>query len=216
MVTLPKVEIPGLREAVKREQYVRNRAFDCASELVCGVEVHPLTLRKFILLETAMNGMVVPCVFDDDEEAVAHAIQALYFCSPAFVAPKSPKQSFWSRFADGRRQHGFIVKVLRAQPDKRKVFEEIEAWLATAFMDAPKGGGDPDIPTTSHAAYPAYIIDLFAEAELPYTEDEIMDMPLAKLWQLWRLAAKRCRHIPLTSPSDELAVNHIAQIGGNR
>ena len=209
MVTLQTVEIPGFREAVKREAHVRDTAFLDGLELVCGVEVVPLSLRRLIWLEQAHNGFVVPWIWEDDGEAFAHAIHLLYTMRPGYAPPKTPKKSFWRDFISGLHEMLFIKRM--AKRDRLETVKEINAWLGNAFMDAPNASAG-EVRTAPYASYPAYVIDLFADAGLPLTVAEIMDMPLARLWQHWRVAARRVKDIPLTNPSDQLAVEHIAGV----
>ncbi len=210
MVTLQTVEIPGLREAIKRESRVRDTAFLDGMEIVCGVEVHPLSLRRLIWLEQAHNGLIVPWRFDTQGELLAHSLQLVYFCTPQFSIPTSPKYSFWRAFRDGLKRARFFRKALRIAPDE--LIKEVDGWVGEAFMDAPAGGGSSEVPAPSYASYPAYVVDKFSEAGLPFTYDEIMDMPLRRLWQHWRIASRRIHDVKLTNPSDEVAVNHIAGV----
>jgi hypothetical protein len=211
MVTLETVEVPGLREALKREARVRDTAFLDGNEVVCGVEVVPLSLRRLIWLEQAHNGFVVPWRFESDEELLAHSLQLVYFCTPSFVPPHSPRFSFLSSFREGMRQDAFFRKALRANsPDA--IIKEVADWTGEAFMDAPAGGGNNEVKAPSYASYPAYIVDRFAEAGLPFSYDQIMDMPLRRLWQHWRVAAKRMTGAHLTNPSDDLATKVIAGV----
>jgi hypothetical protein len=213
MATLQTVIIPGYAEAIKRETKLRDTAFLDGRELVCGVEVFPLSLRRLIWLEQARNGFVVPCRFDSEAEMLAHALQCVYFCLPEFAPPVSPRFSFWRVFQDGVSQRVFFRKVLRAgSPDV--IIKEVESWLREAFMDAGgSGGGKGEVPCQSYASYPAYIVDAFAAAGLPFTYAEVMDMPLRRLWQHWRVAMRRLHGVALTNPSDLLAVEHLAHHG---
>lgn len=207
MVTLQTVEIPGYADAIKRERLIRDRAFLGGSEIVCGVEVNPITVRRLIMLEHAGNGYVIPCRFIDDNEAVAHAMALLFFCRVGFEVPKSPRYSFVRSAFDGARQHFFIRGILRRM-SRDDFLSEFRAWVEVQFMDAPQGSSER-IADISYAAWPAYLIDLFAEAGNSFHPDEILDMPLARLWQHWRIAASRVRGLKLTNPSDSLAVEAI-------
>jgi len=211
MATLQTVPIPGYADAVKRENRLRDTAFLDGHEIVCGVEVVPLSLRRLIWLEQARNGFVVPCRFESEQEMLAHALQCVYFCLPEFEPPKSPRFSFWQAFQDGVNQRAFFRKALRAgAPDV--IIAEIEEWLNGAFMDMMTGGGTKDeVPPPSYASYPAYIIDRFAEAELPFSYDEILDMPLRRLWQHLRVSSRRIHGATLTNPSDAHAVDYLAR-----
>jgi hypothetical protein len=207
MVTLQTVEIPGYREAVKREAQVRDTAFLDGLEVVCGVEVVPLSLRRLIWLEQAHNGFVVPWIWEGDAEIFAHAVQFLYFLRPDYSPPKSAKESFWQSFKSGLKEQLFINRMARG--DRNEILKELNAWIKDAFMDAPNTGSG-GVMSAPYASYPAHILDLFAEAGLTLTYNEIMDMPLSRLWQHWRLSARRLRDVTLTNPSDDLATKVIA------
>lgn len=209
MVTLETVHVPGLREAIQRESRVRDSAFLDGLEIVCGVEVVPLCLRRLIWLEQAHNGLIVPWRFDSDEETLAHHLQLVYFCTPNFSPPKTPKFSFWRSFRDGMNQQVFFRKAFRSGTPE-VIAKEVAEWLSDAFMDSPSGGGSNEIQGPNYASYPAYIVDKFAESGLTFTYDQILDMPLRRLWQFWRVATKRINDAPLTNPSDDLATKVIA------
>jgi hypothetical protein len=208
MVTLQTVEIPGLRDAIKRESRIRDTAFLDGLELVCGVEVAPLTLRRLIWLEQAHNGLVCPWKFESMDELLAHSVSLLYFCTPNFNIPTSPKFSFWKTVWDGAAQYRFRQKILGWwKPDL--IVSEVGGWVSDSMMDAPQGGGNSEVKAPSFASYPAYIVDKFAQAGLPFTYEEIMTMPLRRLWQHWRICVRRVDEATITNPSDELAVNYL-------
>lgn len=211
MVTLQTVEIPGLREALKREARVRDTAFLDGLELVCGVEVYPLSLRRLIWLEQAHNGLIVPWQFESETELLAHCLQIVYFCSPSYAPPTRPKYRFWPAVREGIRQQAFFRRVLKGR-NADELIKEIQEWHGESFMDAPAGGGGNEIQSPSYASYPAYIVDKFAEAGLPFTYDQILDMPLRRLWQFWRVVTSRLNDIKLTNPSDDLATKVIAGV----
>lgn len=209
MVTLPTVEVPGLAEAVRKERTLRDRAFLGGNEIVAGVIVRQLSLRTVLYLEHAENGMMIPFRFDDDIEVVAHALQVLCFSQPGWTAPEVRHYSFWRHWLSAWREQRFQRRVLR-QIDPLELVKEVREWTDDSFMDCPAGGGG-ELPKKSYASHPAYLVDLFAEAGLGFTYDEIMDMPLKRLWQHWRLAAARTHDVKLTNPSDELAVERAAK-----
>lgn len=210
MVTLPTVEIPGYADALRREHEIRTSAFLGANEVVCGVEVRPLSLRTLVRLEVAMNGFVVPCRFDDDSEAIAHALQVIWFCRPKFDATFGVGSRF-GMFRSGIEIQTFILRTTLVHwRDRLKIAHEVKAWIRDAFMDAPKGDGSQFSRRQSFATYPAHIIDTLHGYGIKATMDEIMDMPLKRLWQHWRVAVKRENpKYPLVNPSDEIAVAAI-------
>jgi hypothetical protein len=211
MVTLETVQVPGYADAVRKEARLRDTAFLDALEIVCGIEVVPMSLRRLIWLEQARNGFVVPCRFDNEDEMLAHALQVVYFCRPSFKVPTTPMYSFWRAFRDGVGQHVFFRKALRSGAPE-VIIKEVEEWLADAFMDSPAGSSE-GVPQASYASYPAYIVDKFGEAGLTFTYSEIMDMPLRRLWQHYRMALRRVNDAKLTNPSDEIRANFVAGVG---
>lgn len=211
MVALQTVEIPGYREAVKKERQLRDAAFLDGNEILMGVEVVPLSLRRLILMEQAHCGFVCPWKWDSDAEIISHAIMVLFYCSPDYLAPKSPRFSFLRAWRDNARFHRLSRSILGKYTPAQLV-DEIGGWLGDAFMDAPTGNADA-VASQSHASYPAYIFDLFGAAGLTHTPDQILDMPLKRLWQHMRIASVRIHEAKLNNPSDQIAVDHIAKVG---
>jgi len=210
MVTLQRVVIPGYAEARRKETTLRDSAYLGGKEMICGIVVHPISLRRLLWLEHARNGLVGQYRFESENEILAHALQVIYFCTPQFEVPDSPKFSFWSSLRQSIQQQAFFRKVLSAYPAET-VIKEVNEWIENALMDAPTGTGNNEVDSPSYASYPTYIVDKFAEAGLPFTFDEIMDMPLRRLWQHWRAAVARINDATLTNPSDMIAVEHIAK-----
>ena len=204
--TLQTVAIPGYADACRKEARVRDTAFLDGLEIVCGVEVYPLSLRRLIWLDMAKNGFVVSCIFDNEREMLAHAVQILYFCSPDFTLPLSPKTNFILSFMDGIKEQQFIRKVMKGRIVS-DVINEVKSWQEDNFMDAPTGGGG--ITGAAYASYPVFIVDAFGDAGLPFTYDQIMDMPLRRIWQHLRISMRRISGLTLSNPSDDIAVTYL-------
>lgn len=211
MATLSTVEIPGFREAVRKERTLRDRAFLGGNEIVAGVVVRQLSLRTVLYLEHAENGFMIPYVFDDDVEVLAHALQVLYFSRPGWVAPEVGSTSLVEAWREGVKTYRFQRQALGGAT-AQEIVKEVRAWLDDSFMDCPAGGGSTDgVQRPSYASHPAHLVDLFAAAGYRFGYDELLDMPLKRLWQHWRLAANRVYEVKLTNPSDDVAVEHIAK-----
>jgi len=206
MVSLHTVEIPGYREALKREREARSAAWLGGTQELCGEQVLPLTMRRVVLLERAMNGFVVPCRFFNSDEAAAHALQVIYYCKPGFREPKGTRRPFWATVAENIRIARLTQRVMRRN-SAVEVITEVREWMDDAFADAPGGGGDgPDHPI---ASWPAYIMDCLAAGGYRFGADEALDMPLTRLWQLCRVGLKRAG-AQFSNKSDELAANYLA------
>jgi hypothetical protein len=139
---------------------------------------------------------------------LAHALQVVYFCTPKFQIPTTPKFDFWKTFMSGVRQNAFFRKALRSGTPEA-IVQEVEKWMADAFMDSPAGNAS-EVQAPSYASYPAYIVDKFSEARLPFSYDQILDMPLRRLWQHWRVAVRRVNEVAVTNPSDTIRANYVA------
>ncbi len=210
MVILQTVKIPGYAEAVRKENHARDTAYLDALECVCGVWVAPLCLRSLVALEAARNGHVETCQWESEQEAMGHAVQVLYFCRPEFKVP-TRVGGFWWAFFEARRQWKFTRQVLKA--GRENIIPQVQGWIRDAMMDAPGGGSVDAVPSRSFASYPTHVIDRFAEAGLPFTYDEIMTMPLRRLWQHWRIASSRLHSYSLSNPSDSIRTDYLAAHG---
>lgn len=205
------VEIPGYREQVRKERTLRDRAFLGGNEIVFGIEVKQLSLRTALFLEHAENGFMIPVRWDFDGEEIVHAIQVLWFAQPDWVQPSVTPPSIWRQFNEARRQTLFARRVLRnGSPDD--LVTEVMDWIKEAMFDCPAASGS-EVPRPSYVSHPAHLVDLFGAAGLTFSYDEILDMPLKRLWQHYKLAANRLHGLTLTNPSDDLAVEHLARGG---
>lgn len=214
VANLQTVQVPGYDRAIAHEQRIRESGFDDATEIVAGVEVAPLSMRRMLWLEKARNGFFVPCRYDNAAEHVAHALQVLYFCRPQFHAPASPVQSLGAAVVEQLRRQYFISRTLkRIKPET--LVREVDEWIDEALMDAPKPSAD-SVATAGHAAYPAYIVCLFAEGGMTHTVAQIMDMPLKQLWQYVRILQRRLYGTPMTNPSDAVFLDGVERMKGDR
>ena len=186
---------------------MRDTAFLDGLESLCGVEVRPLCLERLIILEQAQNGLCVPYIFENEAEMLAHALQVIYYNRPAFTPPSSPHIGMWASLSEGISRQIFIRRMVRRKV-RFTIIQEVQEWISDAFMDAPSGNSQKLRP--SYASYPVYIFDLFAEAGLNFTYKEVMQMPLRRLWQYFRIANRRLNGVAITNPSDNLAVAHVA------
>ena len=211
MVALPTVPIPGFQAAVKKERFLRDAAWLDANDILCGEIVVPLSMRRMIWLEQAHNGFICPWRWENDDELIGHALALVWFLRPQFRPPSVGETSFIKSWVQATTEHRFRVRVL-GRMDPRALVEEVEEFLADAFMDAPTGGNGSNISGASYAAWPAYVFDKFADAGLTHTPDQILDMPIKRLWQHMRVALARCNDVKLSNPSDEIAVEHIAKL----
>lgn len=185
---------------------MRRQAWAHTHAMICGVRVRVLTLRDVVMLEELENGFFCPWRFDSDEEFLSHCAQLVWWLSDL---PKPPlhSQSVFHPWVAGRQRQ--LLRYLACHP--KRLAEETNRFLKDAFMDAPKGSGSQG---TAVAATPAYLADTLAAGGFKISTEEMMDMPLAKLWQLVRLASRRIYGTPLTNESDKLATDFLAGASG--
>jgi|GEM_PF-1565342 hypothetical protein len=200
--TLEFREIPGFADALRREASVRREAWAHSHTQICGVRVRVLTLRDVVILEELQNGFFCPWRFDSDEEYLSHCAQLVWWLSDL---PKPPiySRSIFHPWVAGRQRQ--LLSYLARHP--KRLAEETNKFLRDSFMDAPKGSGSQG---TAVAAMPAYIADTLAAGGFKISVDEMLDMPIARLWQLVRLSTRRIYGTPLTNESDKLATDFLA------
>lgn len=200
---LPRVEVPGLSEARRRERAIRESAFIDVPHWICDIPVRAFTLRHLLILDQLKNGFIVPCEYERPSERVAHALQFIWVCSAWYTVPTSYLQLLWMRY-----QRWKFIRHAERLP-ALAVFASIEAYQADAFYDGPKMM--PGEPTgISYFCYIVGIVDALYAAGYPWSEQQILDMPLARLWQYHSLAQhRRFPDVPLSNPSDRVAVEFI-------
>lgn len=200
--------IPGYAEMLKREHDSRLSAWDDAWQPVCGIVVLPMTLRRLGMLRRLRNGYFVPCKFDNEKEAHAHARQVAWICAPEFFIPHTKIEAIRYTF----RQAVWLCEV--NQVNAAVFTKELLKFIDEEFFDSPfHGGGDDATPerTQPLAADVAYVADMFARAGYAWSLDDVLDLPLRRLWQFTRVIHQR-EGRTLPNRSTVLAVKHVATL----
>lgn len=201
---LRTVEIPGLREALIREQELRDLPFLDLPEDIAGIPVRVFTLRDLIALDLMKNAHVVRYRFESEIERITQAQQFLWFMSAGYRVPRGWLDYLWMC----ARRERFSRRVMRM--NSKAVFDGIDHYLAEAFYDNPYGGEGGG--AALKASYAVYLIDQLCAAGYSWSEREILDMPIKRLWQYLRISMKRLDpKAPITNRSDKLANDYIAQ-----
>lgn len=126
-------QIPGLREAIEREQFNRVVAFLDFPETVCGVELRPLTMRDCLLLQSIGSPFVVG--------GNVGPIDAL-----AFLKLQCTPRSRLSRWA--------MLRVIASRHATVEVVQSIQEFIEEAFADSPPTDGSeggPQYWTLAHS-----------------------------------------------------------------
>lgn len=176
--------IPGYRDAVERENAVRDASFvQDGNEVLCGLSVRAMTARHVALLDMAGSPFVC-----GGAPAPGRVAQFLWVVSKEFMAGDTAvRDAFVARckslpFLDSTRQ--------------------IEQYVEDAFQDAPPGKRAGErIPLVS---WVADLVDILA-SEYGWAEPEILNLPLKRAFQYVRCIQRR--HNPKATffnPSDKV------------
>lgn len=178
-------QIPGLKQAVEREQAVREQSYLDFNESICGIEVKPLTLRKMLLLSAAGSPFVV-----------GGAVTP-YHVGAFFLTMTDAKG--WSRWRLLRRI-GLI--------NGAKVIEAIQAFMDETYQDAPPSSRGESV---SYYSFASGLVDCFA-AEYGWTRDGVLDSPLKCLFQELKAIVKRNNPKAIQfNPSDRVRGNWLKE-----
>lgn len=225
LVELGRVEIPGYAEAQRRERELRMAAFvDVPDGIVriAGIPVRVMTLRLLHHLRAGGNGFVVPFRFDEAWELYAHSLDFAWKLSPLYRVPR----------ADVPIDVGYQLRRIRwliglrlRRVNAADLPAAIYAYLGDVFADSPftadtDTAADNGSPTTAQskatqfapplACEAANVIDMFAEANYPWSTDAVLDCPLPRLWQHLRLIQKRVYGVRPVSAAQRLATEYMA------
>lgn len=165
-------EIPGWREAVERENAVRDESFLGLTETLCGIEVLPLSAYHFLILEAVHSPFV--CGGVPNEVDIA---RFLWIVSPQF-RPTTTR-------ADRKLRDKFIRRL--SNLDWEQSVKAITTYTEDAFQDSPGSRGGSQ---ASYWSWIAGLVDFIASA-YGWTERDIIDIPLKRAFQYVRLIKSR-------------------------
>jgi hypothetical protein len=192
-VNLPDA-IPGYREAIEAEARQREGAFLRLPEFVCGVQVEPLTLRRFTLLNHL--GIETAATWENME-------LFLWLMSPAYT----PRNG-WART---RHQARCVWAFMRHGVDVVHICAN--AWLAGQFQDAPgRSAAGFQVDNTSGIARH---VDMIA-SEYGWPIDRVLDLPLRVAFQLQREIQTRnsASRPTFFNPSDKVRTRWLQEMNG--
>ena len=205
-------EIPGLREAVEKEQFIRDAAFQPVNEFLGGFEVRPMTLRQYLLLRLAKSPLLVESVTPTPVQLAAF----LWLLSPAY----EPKFSRAKRQFN-RRTRLFLPPPKPLLPTKRAmarwerkvqahffnfttILAQAREYVAHTMMDR------PPVPSTmvneeepDYYSDAAYLCGLFAR-EYGWPENDVLEKPLSRLFQYLNEIRRAHGAKVMFNPSDKV------------
>ncbi|MGC3961329.1 MAG: hypothetical protein QM813_26400 [Verrucomicrobiota bacterium] len=183
--------IPGLGKAIERERFVRDQSFLEFAPVVCGIEIKPLTLRRFLLLSS------IGSPFVEGGAADGYDIASFFIV----MTGKSRGLSRWL----------LLRKIGKLNCED--ALKEIKAFLEESFMDSPASSGGEVV---SYYSLAAGLIDFLA-SEYGWTENEVMDSKFVSIFQYLKAAKKRLNPSAiLFNPSDRVKGRWLEDVNAGR
>lgn len=180
-------DIPGLREAIKRETDVRDASFLDLTTNICGVAIRQMTPRDMLILDGIGNplmngGMPTP----------AQLAEFLWLLSPDFKP-----NSRWKQWLFGAR----IRKI-----DYLHAVKACFRYIEDTYQDSPGSSGMSSMP---YAGWPAYIIHRIA-INYGWPRKEIINLPLKELFQYLKCITRHHNpEAPMHNPSDKVKGDYL-------
>ncbi len=198
--------IPAVREAVEREQLIRDLAFSGLPDRLCDIPVARLTFRHWHWL-TIMESPFLLGASLSSNTIRGHI--AAYFWTLAPHRPLVPKNTWLEK----RYKKRFLRQV--GKIETRRALAGIHDHLSAVFQDAPPTTLNTE-PRASYYSCAATIIHRLATA-YGWTDEVILDLPLTRLFQYLKIidlqSAVQARKKPLQfNPSDALKGRLAAKI----
>ena len=183
--------IPGLGEAIEREQSIRTQSFLSLPDVVCGVEVPHLTLAHVLLLGEIGSPLVRGGPVTPYDVGV--------FFLTLNGSPKGFKR--WRLL----RQVGKMP----AEQTTKAVVEFVEE----SFQDAPPSGRGGEV---SYYSFAAALVDCFA-SEYSWREEDILNTPMKRLFQYLKAITKRNNPNAIQfNPSDKVKGRWLVDVNEGR
>lgn len=179
-----RIVIPGYAEAVKQERSIRDQSFLDLPEAVCGVEVQPLTLRRMVLLESIGSPFV------------CGGPVTPYHVGAFFVALTG---------ATGLKRWRLLRRV--GLMNTEELVAAITGFMDETFQDSPPGSSEG----ISYYSNAAGLVD-FAASQYGWPEDDILDIPLRRLFQYVKATTHRLNPSAIQfNPSDRVRGNYLKE-----
>lgn len=162
------LNVPGYAEAAQRQEALRDSVFLGLPLTICGLPCDQLNARHLAILTHCRNGFVC------GGEITGVAVGQFLWCLSPDYSPINTK---------GRAARLKQVSGLNFAKAKK----EIEEYTDGVFMDS-HAGGSPR--SESYNSWLAGLVDALA-SEYGWKQQEILDLPLAAVFQYVRLIRKR-------------------------
>jgi len=191
MATLPFAEVPGYADALNHETQNRELAFLPTPPPILGIPIRHMSARHHILLTGCRNLFIVggfPSYID--------AAQLLWFLSPDYCTAPGARELF--------------VATHVAKKDLNELLSACSLYVSIVWQDAPSGGRETW--EKKYVADMASLVDILAR-EFHWTDEHILELPLARVFQYLRLIRKRSdKNALMFNPSDKVLGDHLSRL----
>lgn len=207
-------QIPGLREAVEKENHVRTSAFLPLTETVEGFDLLPMTLRHLLALRSINSPLLAPSVPPSPLQLVAF----LWLLNPAYTTGDSRvKRKFLKRcraFVPRPMMFEHSESAFKRQQNSLilagKILHAARNYVEETFMDMP---GQKTVAgyVKSYFSDAAYLCAIFAR-EFGWDDELTMGKPLKRIFQYLKEMKAHGKAAPvLFNPSDRLVNDYLRQ-----
>ncbi len=184
-------EIPGYVAARNREDANRELAFFPMPPPILGVPVRHLNARHHMLLVGCRNRFLVGGMPTPEDVAMF-----LWFLSPEYSTQPGARE-LW------------VNKHVRSLDFRAAVLAIVEH-LERVFQDCPPQS-DKGPQQKAYTAGVAGTIDILAQ-EYGWSDEEILEMPLARIFQYFRrIASRKIDRFVMFNPSDRLIGEYLCR-----
>jgi hypothetical protein len=187
MPVIKASDIPGLREAIKRENDCRDASFLDLTTDICGVPIRQMTPRDLLILDGIGNPLMAGGL-----PSPAELAEFLWLLSPRYV------------FGSSLRRFMFGLSIRRLN-----YLEAVKAcwrYIEETFQDSPGSSGVSAMP---YAGWCAYLVNTIA-INYGWNDDATLNMPLKKLFQYLKCIRRHHDpHAPMHNPSDKVKGDYI-------
>ena len=190
MPVLKWSDIPGLREAIKRENDIRDASFLDLNTNICGVKIRQMTPRDLLILDGIGNPLM-----SGQLPSAAQLAEFLWLLSPQFKNHAPIR-----RFLFGRsiRKISYVAAV-----------KACGKYIEETFQDSPASSGVSSMP---YAGWCAYVVNRVA-INYGWSRNEIINLPLKELFQYLKcLTRHHDPQAPMHNPSDKVKGDYLRKL----
>ena len=184
-------DIPGYREAVKRENDIRDASFLDLTTSICGVEIRQMTPRDLLILDGIGNPLMYGGL-----PSPAELADFLWKLSPLYKENARLRRYL---FGVTIRKMNFIAAV-----------QACRRYVDDTFQDSPASSG-ASAPYVSWCAH--LVVNI--STETGWSEAAILNTPLKRLFQYLKAIRRRDNpQAPMHNPSDKIRGDYIRLLHG--